>query len=199
MFSFVGSSSLLVFAESKRLGPRGLRWLKIHVAGLFGHDKKLFEEREAWTNKHLEMCCSVAKNPLSEVAMNFWCSAEHPWQVREVRIKIVVPNGFRYNTMPLHSRMLYIRNVLSQALTACFELGRIYASESPEDVCSPLPIHQDGTCNGLQHYAALGRDVEGALSVNLCANASPADVYTAVMREAQKRVTPVCSKRAINN
>jgi DNA-directed RNA polymerase len=32
---------------------------------------------------------------------------------------------------------------------------------------SHLHIHQDGSCNGLQHYAALGRDIEGAYQVNL--------------------------------
>ena len=32
---------------------------------------------------------------------------------------------------------------------------------------SYLPIHQDGSCNGLQHYAAIGRDSRGAKSVNL--------------------------------
>jgi DNA-directed RNA polymerase len=30
-----------------------------------------------------------------------------------------------------------------------------------------MHIHQDGSCNGLQHYAALGRDIEGANQVNL--------------------------------
>lgn len=32
---------------------------------------------------------------------------------------------------------------------------------------SKLPIHQDGSCNGLQHYAALGRDESGGRAVNL--------------------------------
>ena len=33
--------------------------------------------------------------------------------------------------------------------------------------CSRLPVHQDGSCNGLQHYAALGRDLMGGEAVNL--------------------------------
>jgi hypothetical protein len=32
---------------------------------------------------------------------------------------------------------------------------------------SYLPVQQDGSCNGLQHYAALGRDKAGAAAVNL--------------------------------
>jgi DNA-directed RNA polymerase len=43
-----------------------------------------------------------------------------------------------------------------------------------------LPIHQDGSCNGLQHYAALGGDIAGARQVNLEPGDKPADVYTGV-------------------
>jgi DNA-directed RNA polymerase, mitochondrial len=45
--------------------------------------------------------------------------------------------------------------------------------------CS-FPVHQDGSCNGLQHYAALGGDAAGAAAVNLAPAARPADVYSAV-------------------
>ena len=45
---------------------------------------------------------------------------------------------------------------------------------------SSLPVHQDGTCNGLQHYAALGGDDRGARQVNLSAADRPSDVYTHV-------------------
>ena len=38
-----------------------------------------------------------------------------------------------------------------------------------EEYMSGIPVHQDGSCNGLQHYAALGRDVNGAAAVNLIA------------------------------
>ena len=46
---------------------------------------------------------------------------------------------------------------------------------------SRFPVHQDGSCNGLQHYAALGRDRAGAESVNLCPNDVPSDVYSDVV------------------
>lgn len=39
---------------------------------------------------------------------------------------------------------------------------------------------QDGSCNGLQHYAALGRDSVGAASVNLLPSDLPQDVYSGV-------------------
>ena len=46
---------------------------------------------------------------------------------------------------------------------------------------SRLPIHQDGSCNGLQHYAALGRDEAGAIAVNVKPSVRPQDVYTGVL------------------
>ena len=55
-----------------------------------------------------------------------------------------------------------------QAVATCLELVDALNSPDPETFMSSLPVHQDGTCNGLQHYAALGRDVEGAKAVNLC-------------------------------
>lgn len=42
---------------------------------------------------------------------------------------------------------------------------------------------QDGSCNGLQHYAALGRDVLGATSVNLMPCEEPQDVYSGVAQQ----------------
>ncbi|GFH30236.1 DNA-directed RNA polymerase, partial [Haematococcus lacustris] len=42
---------------------------------------------------------------------------------------------------------------------------------------------QDGSCNGLQHYAALARDSRGAAAVNLVPSDKPQDVYSAVANE----------------
>lgn len=67
-----------------------------------------------------------------------------------------------------------------QFLAACIELKNALESPDPEKFVSKLPVHQDGTCNGLQHYAALGGDEWGAAQVNLVPGERPADVYTAV-------------------
>ncbi|XP_028793981.1 DNA-directed RNA polymerase 3B, chloroplastic isoform X2 [Neltuma alba] len=67
-----------------------------------------------------------------------------------------------------------------QCLAACFNLSEALRSSSPHSVVSHLPIHQDGSCNGLQHYAALGRDCLEAAAVNLVAREKPADVYSEI-------------------
>ncbi|PYH94925.1 mitochondrial DNA-directed RNA polymerase [Aspergillus ellipticus CBS 707.79] len=67
-----------------------------------------------------------------------------------------------------------------QCLAACFELRNALRQTDPTQYLSRLPIHQDGSCNGLQHYAALGGDKAGAQQVNLEPSDRPSDVYTGV-------------------
>ncbi|KAF7808990.1 DNA-directed RNA polymerase 1B, mitochondrial-like [Senna tora] len=67
-----------------------------------------------------------------------------------------------------------------QCLAACINLSEALRSPSPEIAISHMPVHQDGSCNGLQHYAALGRDKLGAAAVNLVGGDKPADVYSGI-------------------
>lgn len=67
-----------------------------------------------------------------------------------------------------------------QCLAACMELKNALDSPMPTKFVSHLPVQQDGSCNGLQHYAALGGDEIGARQVNLTPGDKPADVYSAV-------------------
>ncbi|KAL2959230.1 hypothetical protein AAZX31_18G256700 [Glycine max] len=81
-----------------------------------------------------------------------------------------------------------------QCLAVCITLTEALRSSSPETFISHIPVHQDGSCNGLQHYAALGRDKLGAAAVNLVTGEKPADVYSGIaarvsnimQRDAQK-------------
>ncbi|WCJ30146.1 DNA-directed RNA polymerase 3 chloroplastic [Euphorbia peplus] len=73
-----------------------------------------------------------------------------------------------------------------QCLAACINLSEALKSSSPYTVISHLPIHQDGSCNGLQHYAALGRNSPEAAAVNLIAGEKPADVYTEIAMRVQE-------------
>ena len=61
-----------------------------------------------------------------------------------------------------------------QFLAACI------AIEDP-DHGMRYPVDVDGSCNGLQHYAAMLRDAPGGAQVNLTASGKPADIYTAVL------------------
>ena len=75
-----------------------------------------------------------------------------------------------------------------QGLATCREIVNAIDSGDPESYECSLPVHMDGSCNGLQHYAALGRDRVGGKAVNLCASEKPQDVYSGVMEEVIRRV-----------
>lgn len=135
---------LLEFAEGRPLKGTGFRWLKIHLANLYGNgvDKLSYDDRVAFVDGNMENILESARRPLE--GNRWWLAAEDPFQ----------------------------------SLATCMEISDALASPNVEEFISHMPVHQDGSCNGLQHYAALGRDVLGAESVNLTAQEKPADVYT---------------------
>ncbi|KAF2143873.1 uncharacterized protein K452DRAFT_224185 [Aplosporella prunicola CBS 121167] len=83
-----------------------------------------------------------------------------------------------------------------QCLATCYELKAALESPDPTLFKSSLPVHQDGTCNGLQHYAALGGDKAGAAQVNLEPGDKPSDIYSAV---AELVKTFVAQDAAVGN
>lgn len=74
-----------------------------------------------------------------------------------------------------------------QTLAACKEIAAAISSGDPANYVSHFPVHQDGSCNGLQHYAAMGRDTLGAQSVNLVDSDVPSDVYSCVAESVEKQ------------
>ena len=134
---------------------------------------------------------------------------------------IHLANLYGYDKVSLNDRMLWSKNRLNeilataddplglrgnkstrwwlnadnpwQCLATCFEIADAINSGDPEQYESSIPIHQDGTCNGLQHYAALGLDYRGAISVNLIhidgEADKPNDVYGEVGAEVIRAVS----------
>lgn len=75
-----------------------------------------------------------------------------------------------------------------QCLATCFELGAALKSEDPTKHISHFPVHMDGSCNGLQHYGALGRDKAGGEAVNLTPADKPQDVYSGVLKIVNEKI-----------
>ncbi|KAM4574867.1 DNA-directed RNA polymerase, mitochondrial [Fundulus diaphanus] len=153
-FNHLGSDvtrAMLVFAEGKPLGPKGLDWLKIHLVNLTGLKKRSsLQGRLEYANSIIEDILDSADDPLN--GKKWWMEADEPWQ----------------------------------ALACCMEIANAVRSADPTEFISHFPVHQDGSCNGLQHYAALGRDVIGATSVNLVPCEVPQDVYSSVAQQVEE-------------
>lgn len=75
-----------------------------------------------------------------------------------------------------------------QSLALCKEIHLIEKFEgSKAEYMSRIPVHQDGTCNGLQHYAALGGDEAAARSVNLLPG-DRNDIYLKVLEIVKRKI-----------
>lgn len=146
------SRGLLLFWDGKELGLEGLKWLKIHLANVYGNNKFSFEDRCQFIDDNIDLVLDSANSPLD--GKKWWQEAENPWQT----------------------------------LAASMELRNALALDDPTKFVSRIPVHQDGTCNGLQHYAALGGDIEGAKEVNLVPSSKPQDVYSSVLQIVEKKV-----------
>jgi DNA-directed RNA polymerase len=68
---------LLEFSEGKRLGKRGLYWLKIHLANKLGHDKISFEDRITLVENMLPKIKETIDDPLKH---DWWLNEEDCWQ-----------------------------------------------------------------------------------------------------------------------
>ena len=147
---------LLTFAEKRPLGPRGLRWLKVHLANLYGVDKLPLEERVAWADGLIErgVLRAVHDEPLGSRAQEWWQQADNALQTLAVAREV--------------------------HLASC--------APDPAAYLSDVPVHQDGSCNGLQHYAALLKDRAGGEQVNLTPSEQPQDVYAGVRALVAQKV-----------
>ncbi|XP_073139231.1 DNA-directed RNA polymerase 1B, mitochondrial-like [Henckelia pumila] len=152
---------ILEFAEGRPLGKSGIRWLKVHLANLYGGgvDKLSYDGRISFAENHMEDIFDSADRPLE--GKRWWLGAEDPFQ----------------------------------CLATCMNIAEALRSPYPETTISHMPVHQDGSCNGLQHYAALGRDKLGAAAVNLVAGGKPADVYSGIAA----RVLDIMKRDAAND
>ncbi|KAF8936139.1 DNA-directed RNA polymerase [Dissophora ornata] len=139
---------------------------------MFGEAKPLGPKGFTWLKIHLANLAGFDKHSLSARAQytmdhldDIFDSADDPMGGRRWWLKAEDP---------------------WQCLATCIEITEAVRSGEPESFLSKIPVHQDGTCNGLQHYAALGGDMAGAQQVNLVPSESPQDVYSGVAQSVER-------------
>lgn len=178
---------LLRFAEAKPLGERGLQWLYVQAANLWGQgvDKKSFEGRVEWAEENLDHLIANARDPLRTGGAS----------LSESLSRAADPeNGNSLESLSARALADKATPVWIQAddpfqfLATCMEIADAVESGDPASYLSHLPAHMDGSCNGLQHYAALGRDAQGGRAVNLCPVPEPQDVYSQIAVLVRERV-----------
>lgn len=148
---------------------------------VFAEEKPLGEHGLYWLKVHLANFAGNDKITFDERASFV---DEH---IDQIRACVADPFGAERWWMTLDDPF--------QGLATCFEIVNAIDSGDPSTYMCSLPVHMDGSCNGLQHYAALGRDSVGGKAVNLCATDEPQDVYIGVMHEVIRRVAEEAERK----
>lgn len=162
------SKGLLTFAEGKALGEHGAVWLALHGANCLG---------ETPDGVKLSRCALQERVD--------WI-VSHTAEIEAVAAE------------PLANRWWTEANVEDplQFYAFCTEwAGYVRAGRSgagSEYVCH-LPCAMDGTCNGLQHFAAMFRDPIGGSAVNLLPLERPQDIYQRIADAVLSRLEGAAS------
>ncbi len=153
---------LLLFGTKKPLGSQeAVDWLCIHGANNLGKTAQGFALDKASFEERIQW--------VLDHSGQICAAASYPAEFRSFWAGDNVDNPWQF-------------------LAFCFEWKKfIDSGKSLSFECS-LPGSMDGSCNGLQHYAALLKDEELAKSVNLIPSQVPQDIYRVVAAEVNRRL-----------
>eukprot|EP01062_Namystynia_karyoxenos_P012445 TRINITY_DN14472_c0_g1_i1.p1 TRINITY_DN14472_c0_g1~~TRINITY_DN14472_c0_g1_i1.p1 ORF type:complete len:1504 (+),score=292.61 TRINITY_DN14472_c0_g1_i1:99-4610(+) len=146
-----------------------------HVRGMleFAEKRPLGERGLTWLYVHLANQMGLDKKPLN--ARVHWAQ-ENLDNIRRTAEDPMSPDAlWREAEKPII------------AYAACCQIHEALShSQGVEKFETGFPVSVDGSCNGLQHYSAMGLDARGAATANLRAatwDDSPSDVYSEVLKE----------------
>jgi DNA-directed RNA polymerase, mitochondrial len=142
--------ALLRFADTKPIGTDGPKWLANHLMNCLGDTPE---------------GAKVGMMPFSE------------------RLRWVDENTDRILGVaddPLGDLWWTDADKPLQFYAACDEWAAYVRSGYSPEFESGLPVAMDGSCNGLQHFAAMFRDPVGGEAVNVIPGDTPNDVYSRV-------------------
>lgn len=165
------SKALLMFADAKPLGPDGARWLALHGANCLDETPDGLKVKMMTLDERVEW---IKKNSTRICGV-----ADDPYQ----------DLWWTDADEPLQ---FYAFCIEWRGFMAMRALGK-----GAEYVCG-LPVSQDGTCNGLQHFSAMLRDPIGGKAVNLTAEDRPQDIYDVVTQRVKASVLRACSSEDPN-
>jgi len=147
--------SLLQFAAGERLDKIGARWLAVHVANSWGRDV-------TQQPKPGDLGKASFRDRLKWVRTNAKSIKECAADPYTNRWWMKAAKPWRF-------------------LAACIEWSQFRSNPRNFDSCLPVTI--DGTCNGLQHIAALRLNAQLADETNLAPSDEPKDIYRTIANQ----------------
>ena len=70
--------AMLEFGSGAKLTSRGVYWLKVHIANVYGLDKKPFKDRIEFVDNNVDLLLRVANNPLGN--LSDWVYTDSPYE-----------------------------------------------------------------------------------------------------------------------
>jgi hypothetical protein len=159
------AKGLLLRADKKKLGKQGYFWFKVSLATCWGGPCGRLDEKNSDKIPLLDRAKWVESN--KEIFLSY---AENP-KVNTGWMKADEPWTF---------------------LAHCFELKKM--GKLPEYYECSLEGFLDGSCNGLQHLAALTLDEETAKHVNLVPTPFPGDLYMYVAEHVWAEINAIIQR-----
>ena len=153
------AKGMLEYADGTALGRWGYWHLCIHAAGVWGNDKVPLTERLKWVHDNQQRILDTWSDPAS--TREFWGAADKPYMFLAVCKELAE---------------IWMVNS-NKVLTIVNKEGTEWYGQS---YISHVPCAQDGSCNGIQHFTAMLRDLIGASAVNMRASTEqnkPNDIY----------------------
>jgi DNA-directed RNA polymerase, mitochondrial len=158
------SKALLRFADGKPLGKDGLWWLYVRAGNDYAAEKTPTGE------------IAVDKLPFEERQQ--WAKDHLDLILEAARDPL---DGTRRWTEAKHAWCF---------LATCFEIAAALRLDNPEQFISHLPVNLDGSCNGLQHLSAMGRNKAGCAATNVISSedGKRRDIYDEVKESVKAQV-----------
>jgi DNA-directed RNA polymerase len=155
------SKALLRFAHGKPLGEDGLWWLYVRAANCYAAvEGPVAVDKQAWADRY-----QWTERNIDRILE----AAQDPLDGISWWIEAEDPWCF---------------------LATCFEITAALQLDNPEEFISHLPVNLDGSCNGLQHLAAMGRDRAGCEATNVIPSKDRkrGDIYDEVKESVKAQV-----------
>ena len=132
---------------------------------MFAEGQPIGDEGREHLARHVANMWGLDKEPFDE---KFRWVVDHETQIRESISDPFKSDWWQSAEEPF------------QFLAAAREWALLLEAKSSREFLTHLPVHVDGTCNGLQHLSAMGLDPVGAFATNLTAHPDRQDIYQIV-------------------
>jgi hypothetical protein len=176
------AKSLIEFARPCEMTSESLVHLKRYGANLAGNDKMSLIERIRWVDEHVQEIIKVDHRVI-ETKPEPFCFLAFSLEMRKWINKGEASYSFSFNKEKV--------SPTSKKKVIKIEL---IENKGELNTQSHLPIFLDATCNGLQHLAALGRDLNVAYLVNMTessATDNPQDIYSYVIPSIEEQLKAI--------